>query len=202
MRSSIAIAAVIILLPVFGAYTNCVDFESLTVGTQYGDPVGNVPGDIIFTEDSIPVSVHDFLWSGGGGTFNYCVVDTAISAGIGSGNTMNTNNINLLFDFTGLGYIPEQVKLEFAVMGGNENISVNGEPIFHDALLSVPNPIAPGVIVSFSPGVMLLDGPVETLLIGGQEFWMDNLCVAPPGSSAVSPATIATTWGRLKSQAR
>ena len=49
---------------------------------------------------------------------------------------------------------------------------------------------------------MLLDGPVETLLIGGQEFWMDNLCVAPPGSSAVSPATIATTWGRLKSQAR
>ena len=61
----VAIAAVIILLPVFSAYTECVDFESLALGTQYGDPVGHVDGDLIFTENGIPVTVHNFEWSGG-----------------------------------------------------------------------------------------------------------------------------------------
>ena len=44
------------------AQTACVDFEPpLTVGTQYGQPAGQKPGDVIFTPNGIPVAVWDFV---------------------------------------------------------------------------------------------------------------------------------------------
>ncbi|MFQ6113614.1 MAG: FlgD immunoglobulin-like domain containing protein [bacterium] len=179
-----AFILIMILLPALGLCQTCVDFQSLVLGTQYGTPVGNTPGQIIFTENGIPVSVDNFNFVTGGVTFNLCQVDPAF-AGFGTGNTMQTNNINLFFDFTALGFAPNRVSFEFADKGGDENISVNGQlPIFAGELIAAPPAIAPGVTLSISTrqiqdgiaGTVVLTGPVNTLLIGGQEFWLDDVC--------------------------
>jgi hypothetical protein len=166
-----------------GAREVCVDFEApLTVGTQYGAPAGHHSGDVVFTTNGIPVSVHDFDFSGGGGTFNVAHIDVA-PVPFGSGQSMRANNINLEFDFNNIGFAPNEVKFEFLDLGGSENISVNGSPIFAGELSSVPSPIG-GVNVSVSTtpvtggkkGIVILTGLVQKIRVGGQEFWIDNVC--------------------------
>ena len=166
-----------------GTHEVCIDFElPLTVGTQYGAPAGHNPGDVVFTASGIPVSVHDFNFSGGGGTFNVATISLA-PVPFGASQSMNTNNINLEFDFSSLGFTPNEVSFEFLDLGGNENISVNGSPIFTGDLSSVPAPIG-GVNISVSTtpvtggktGTVILTGAVQKLRVGGQEFWIDNVC--------------------------
>ena len=162
----------------------CVDFElPLTVGTQYGAPAGHSPGDVVFTSSGIPVSVHDFN-SAGGVTFDVATIALA-PVPFGAGQSINTNNLNLEFDFTSLGFVPKEVSFEFFDQGGIENISVNGSPIVAGDISSVPTsiggvnisvlttpvPVPPGKL-----GTMILTGAVKTLRVGGQEFWIDNVC--------------------------
>lgn len=166
-----------------GAREVCVDFEPpLAVGTQYGAPAGHHSGDVVFTTNGIPVSVHDFNFPSGGGTFNVANIDLA-PVPFGSGQSMRTNNINLEFDFSGIGFAPKQARFEFLDLGGFENTSVNGSPIFVGDLSSAPNPIG-GVNISVSTtpvsggkkGIVILTGAVQTIRVGGQEFWIDNVC--------------------------
>jgi hypothetical protein len=161
----------------------CVDFEPpLTFGTQYGTPAGNSPGDVVFTTNGIPVSVENFDYGGGGGTFNLAYIDTATSF-FGKGQTIRTNNINLQFDFSNVGFKIAQVDLEFLDLGGSENLSVNGSTIYAGELTSAPSSIG-GVTLVFTTtpvpggekGNLTLKGAVKTLIIGGQEFWIDNVC--------------------------
>jgi hypothetical protein len=162
----------------------CVDFEApLMVGTKYGTPTHN-PGDVIFTSNNIPVTVHDFKFTGTGGTFNLASIDLA-TAVFGSGQMMRSNNINLGFDFSGLAFNAMTVRFDFLDLGGSENISVNGSPIFAGELTAAPGSIG-GVTfaVSSTPvaggkrGTVTLTGAVKDLRIGGQEFWIDNLCAS------------------------
>ena len=102
----------------------------------------------MFITNGIPVSVHDFNFTGGGGTFNVAYIDLA-PVPFGSGQSMRTNNINLEFDFSGIGFAPNEVRFEFLDLGGFENVSVNGSPIFAGELTSVSNPIG-GVNISVS----------------------------------------------------
>ena len=166
-----------------GAGEVCVDFEPpLSVGTQYGAPAGHQDGDVVFITNGIPVSVHDFNFTGGGGTFNVAYIDLA-PVPFGSGQSMRTNNINLEFDFSGIGFAPNEVRFEFLDLGGFENVSVNGSPIFAGELTSVSNPIG-GVNISVSTtpvtggkkGIVILTGAVQRIRVGGQEFWIDNVC--------------------------
>ena len=71
--------------------------------------------------------------------------------------------------------------------GGEENISVNGSPIFVlNHFGEAPQEIAPGVTLTIEPpvgnnqflstGMLCLEGDIKTLLIGGQEFGLDNIC--------------------------
>ena len=159
----------------------CVRFEApLVVGTQYGAPAGQHSGDVIFTTNGISTSVHDFDFAGGGGTFNLAKVDLAP---FGSGQSMRTNNINLEFDFGNIGFVPTVVKLEFLDLGGTENISVNGSAIVPGDISAVPASLGGATVsVSTTPvpggkkGVVTLAGAIHKLRIGGQEFWIDNVC--------------------------
>jgi hypothetical protein len=163
----------------------CVDFEPpLALGTQYGTPAGQNPGDLAFTANGIPVTVWDFNFTNGGGTFNLASIDPAL-APFGRGQTIRSNNINLEFDFSGLGFPTSQVQFEFLDLGGFENIAVNGSSIFAGELSAAPNPIG-GISYNIvktpvsggSTGTMTLSGAVQQLRIGGQEFWIDNMCVS------------------------
>ena len=163
-----------------GAREVCVGFEApLALGTQYGTPAGQNSGDVIFTTNGIPVSVHDFSFSGGG-TFNVASVDVAP---FGSGQSMRTNNINLEFDFGNIGFVPSSVNFEFLDLGGIENISVNGSPIFVGDVSALPTSLG-GATVSVSTtlvpggkkGIVTLAGAIHKLRVGGQEYWIDNVC--------------------------
>ncbi len=158
----------------FSQTQNCVDFETLTLGTNFGNGI-NTQGEVIFTQSDIPVSVEYFEWVGGGGMFGTAIVDNGV---FGTGLAMTTNNINLMFDFYNVGYTPNRVSFDYVDWGGNENISVNGEPIFAGELDMAPMP--PGVTMTITNmGSFMratLNGPVTKLLVGGQEFQMDNVC--------------------------
>lgn len=155
--------------------TYCVDFETLSLGTNYGNGY-NAIGDVIFTEDEIPVSVEYFDWVGGGGTFGTCTVSN--SSGIGSGQDMMTNNINLGFDFTALPDVPQLVTFDFADYGGFENMAVNGGTIYKGEIVSatVPAGISYTCLTVGNIGHGTLEGEISHLLFGGQEFFMDNIC--------------------------
>jgi hypothetical protein len=159
----------------------CVDFEApLTVGTEFGTPAGNSSGDVVFTSNGIAVSVWDFEFTGGGGTFNVATVDTAP---FGSGQNMRTNNINLEFDFAGLGFVPSVVRFDYLDQGGSENLSVNGSPVFAGDLPAAPASLGGATVsVSTTPGpggtlgTVTITGAIATLRLGGQEFWIDSVC--------------------------
>jgi len=58
------------------------------------------------------------------------VVRTSAAAPSVTGEqSINTNNINLGFDFTNLSFTPNKVEVIFRDTGGFENISVNGSPV-------------------------------------------------------------------------
>jgi len=175
---------------------NCVTFDTLGVGLRYGDPT-QVPGDVIMMECDIFVSLEKFVWTTGGTTFNFCETQNAVAA-LGPTPVMAVNNINLNFDFTQMGFTAQHVTFEFIDYGGNENISVNGQPIYSGELTAAPAAIAPGVILSLTTwpisggtyGFATLQGTVDSLIVGGQEFFIDNICASP-----VIP--LCVTWDLL-----
>jgi hypothetical protein len=161
----------------------CVDFEPpLVAGTQYGQPAGQPPGTVIFTSNGIPVSIQNFNFVGGGGTFNSARIE-APPVPFGSGQSIRTNNINLEFDFTAIGFPTSQVQFEFLDLGGSENISVNGSSVFAGDITATPSSIG-GVNATVTSasvsggkkGTVTLAGAVNRLRIGGQEFWIDQVC--------------------------
>ncbi len=162
----------------------CVDFEPpLNVGDQFGQPAGHSGGDVIFTTRGIEVSVQDFSLVGGGSTLNVAQVDQA-PAPLGGGQAMRLNNISLGFNFTRAGLAGGVVSFDFLDMGGYHNLSVNGSPVFVGDIKAVPSPTGGvAIAVSTTPvvggtrGVVVLRGTVEDLLVGGQELWIDNICV-------------------------
>jgi hypothetical protein len=164
----------------------CVTFEPPPLGTEYGTPAGHSPGDQIFVENGIRVMVTDFRWPSGG-TFNGADV-RAVTPDFGvDAQFLWMNNINLEFDFTGLGFTPSKVTFHFQDLGGFENFAVNGDPtpVYVGELISAPSPIG-SVAFTTSPRVTVpggyrsvatLEGSVRVLRIGGQEFAIDQVCV-------------------------
>jgi hypothetical protein len=160
----------------------CVDFESpLSIGTQFGAPAGQTSGTVAFAANGITVSVADFEL-GGSTVFNSATIDSAPPA-LGSGQALRVNNINLVVDFSALSFAVGEVRFDFLDLGGIENLSVNGASTFVGEFTSAP-PTLGGVTISVtaSPvvggtrGTVVLSGAVQTLRVGGQELWIDNIC--------------------------
>lgn len=165
----------------------CVDFEPpLAVGTEYGTPSGHIPGDTAFTSNNITVRVWDFEFIGGGGTFNVATIEPTMTfpTAFGNGQIIRPNNINLEFDFSGLGFQVAQVELNYLDLGGSENLSINGSSPTYIGELSAASSPVPGVSVSVSTtpvtggttGVLTVSGAIKTLELGGQELWIDEVC--------------------------
>ena len=167
-----------------------VDHESLGIGDQFGGPYGHVPGDLIFVEDGVPVLVETFD-PGSGPFFNYCEVMPAL-AGMGAGNVMLMNNISNMYDIAATGVVSTKVTFEYLDEGGTENLQVNGAALYIGDLHLAPAAIAPGVTFSVVTwpaggglrGIVTLTGQVDKLLVGGQEFAVDNICVTGSGSTS------------------
>lgn len=95
------------------------------------------------------------------------------------------NNISAVYDFRSLPCLPLQVTLALGDIGGDENFQVNGGSVYVGELeMVVPSSPAPDVTFSINTQtifggtkeVITLTGPIETILLGGQELWVDNIC--------------------------
>lgn len=197
---TIVLGVTLTLFGLFEAQAACnvsMDFEPpLIAGTQYGAPVGHNPGDVVFTSNRVPVSVQKFIFTSGGGTFNVAYIDSAPYP-FGSGQSIRTNNINMEFDFRQLGFKISKMSLEFLDLGGFENISVNGSPVFAGELSSAPTTVGNVTITTSSTDILNNQGvrvgkkgkitlkgkwtlfgrkKIKLFRIGGQEFWIDNIC--------------------------
>ena len=152
---------------------HCASFNALTSGTNYqnGDTVPSL----------IEYLVSDFVWANGTTTtMGKLKIDNRGYAQ-GTGNDLNLNNATM---------VPQHnfpvgiISLKFAWLGGNNNITINGQ------FSQVTNPIdlngttINGVSISVTAvqngnnwyGVMLLSGDITSFSIGGQELWVDDYC--------------------------
>jgi hypothetical protein len=173
--------------PVLQPPTVCLDFEPpLVLGTRYGRPVGQSPGDLAFISRRVRVTVEKFQLLNAGSAFEVAAIVTPPQP-FAAGQSLRVNNIAVEFDFRGIGFRPTRAQVRFLDLGGLENLSVNGSPVFAGELAVAPTPLGgTAVAVSTAPlpppahgqtGTLKLTGPLQTLRIGGQELWIDQVCV-------------------------
>lgn len=168
---------------------NCVYFNVPALGAVFGPPIP--PGTTVWVENGIPVSINRFLWTTGTWAYGQLTIELP-PAGytLAAGKTGHTNNINTGYDFTGLGFAVTYVKFHALQLGGYDNLSINGSPIWVGPLPSHPPAIAGiGIASAWAPvpggvqGSVALTGstanPIKKLLVGGQELWLDTVCAYP-----------------------
>ncbi len=175
-----------------------IDFESETVGTYWGTPVGDIVGDVVLTAGNVDVSVENLFAYG---TYHYNEAEIIDSAYFGSHAAMLLN-ISLEFDMTQMADA-RQLTLDFHDNGGMENVWVNANgltPVSVSNLGMAGTDIAPGVTLSVTQtsvgtgvyaGSLVLTATdpavsLETFRIGGQELQVDNIVITPePGALAL-----------------
>jgi len=165
---------------VFGQQAT-VDFESLVPNTTYGVGV-NQPGDGIFSENGIAVSIERSLFN----VFETATVDGWASREFPT-TSMTIGNVNLRFDLTRLGFAAQIVSFEYTDLGGDEELGINGSVFRFDTFRDAePSLNGVNVTVTETPalggikGTVTLEGSLNSVTIGGQEFAMDNFVVAIP----------------------
>ncbi|MFH1843251.1 MAG: FlgD immunoglobulin-like domain containing protein [bacterium] len=163
-----------------------VTHETLTVGDAWGAPHGDMPGDLAFVEDGIPVRLQRFH-DGGGGDFNECIIEWTAS-GFGVDNFMHFDRIDVSYEIHALGLPVQAVLFLFADMYDSvDNMQVNGGPMHIGDIESFPTNIAPGItyltldvvpiVGGGVTGIGLLLGNVQRLVLGGELFYVDEVCV-------------------------
>ena len=157
-----------------GSHPDCVDFEDPTLGTVFN--VGDT-----FMDSGVNIEVGEFFWySGGSTTTGTATIQNTGQAG-GSGQDINCNNVNLDFDFS---YPLDGLSLLYGYYGGDLNINING--VLEKSLdpASIPSPISSVNVVNTDfgggKGMLTLSGTINSFAIGGQEFWIDDVCPAVP----------------------
>ena len=152
----------------------CVTFSDQTPQTEF-----NV-GDVIVSSKT-DIVVEKFQWTDGTWySDGKAVVDTR-NYSKGSGNDLNTRNVNVRFMFD---YPVDGIKLKFGELGGHNNINVNDEFRNVQDLINLNNTTIGGVQVKVNAvqqgnnwyGKMALDGTISGFYIGGQELWLDDIC--------------------------
>jgi hypothetical protein len=169
-----------------------VSHQTQPLGQTWGTGT-HAPGDLMFVEDGIPVFIGEIDWGAGTG-FNFCDIQAPGIVDFGFDRVMNINNVSNIYKISSLGITVESVSFEYVDFGGMENLQVNGAALHIGDLPTFPVNIAPGVTLNVTTfamagggerGVVVLTGDVQLLVLAGQEFMVDNICVKDvAGSSA------------------
>lgn len=171
-------------------------FDGVPAGGPWGPAYGDAAGDNIYAIFGAPVYLEPLEWGGGNSGFVETYLDAAPVSGWGTGDVMRFNNARHRMDFGASGWANAGIQFEFLDLGGDENFIVNGMSagIFTD--ISAANGMVlggVGVTVVWNPiaggksGLVMLNGQVDELIIGGQEFWIDNLCIDVAEPLALEP---------------
>jgi hypothetical protein len=189
----------------FGSCDVLFDFSALALGDTWGDVIPSatdhtaVRGDIITSADGVDLHIEELNTLGGFVGFNYLEADNSVALLTGSGTALRTNNVTARFDFSSISV--DTLCFDFVDLGGNEQITINGSthltPAGYGELTATPINLG-GVNVSITGtsigsgfvGRVVIIGSVQELIIGGQEFWIDNLCVISNSISTTSGAAL------------
>lgn len=170
----------------------CVEFENPRAGTPY------TVGDS-FTDSGATISIEKFQWSTGTWTLDgYAKIDTHQLAGH-VGQDLSLNNVNARFQFD---RCVKGLTLLFGEYGGNVNLEVNGDFKNTADFAGLNGSTLGGVSVAVttygnSLGRLALTGFIRSFSLGGQELWIDHVCIdscgvcvlhidCPPDMSVVS----------------
>ena len=175
-----------------------VDFESLVVGTQFGNGFGQSPGDLIFTEGGVAVSIDNFTQGTFTG-FNFVTIGGFTDPSFAT-TPATINNVRLVFDPPSIdGGDVTGASFEYLDFGGTENLVVNGvaaelsafsgAPLTLGGVNVVVNTVPSPILGVNEAGTVVLDGVINTLEIGGQELGIDNVRFVPEPAAAVLLAT-------------
>lgn len=151
----------------------CVVFEDLNSGSIYK------VGDRFLTSNMI-FTVEQFVWGNGTPTAGGYAYVAAQGAAGGFGKEIQVNNVNLNFNFDNL---PNSISLLFGEYGGNLNMNINGEFLNFANFVDINGRVIGGVNISVfnglgnDKGFLQLSGMVKTFALGGQELWIDNMCL-------------------------
>jgi LysM repeat protein len=152
----------------------CAEFEDLKSGTAY--KVGET-----FLSSGIHITIEPFVWGSGTPTSSGLAYVTDGKTAGGFGMEIQVNNITLTFNFpaplSGL-------SLLFGEYGGNLNIDINGDFRNFENLADINQRDIGGAKISVlqgfgnDAGYLQLSGAIKSLAIGGQELWIDNVCLS------------------------
>jgi len=151
----------------------CTSFEDLALGTVYH--VGDT-----FASNGLNFAVRQFVWADGTPTATgFVEVENGGRAG-GAGQELEVNNSNLEVV---LAAAVDGLRFRFGEYGGNLNIAINGDFRNFANLADIDGLVIGGVNVSVlngfgndSGGVRAV-GAINTFAVGGQEFYVDDLCI-------------------------
>ncbi|MCA9167345.1 MAG: hypothetical protein KDB23_06735, partial [Planctomycetales bacterium] len=160
------------------AADTCIDFEDMPPAGSY------VVGDTFVADNTglqAKFTGEAFTWSSGGMTVGGAATVSHANLAADAGQEIGVNNILLNVDFGGA--IPG-VRLKFGEYGGNLNLEINGTLLNFEDFHSIDGAVVGGVNVSVvngfgnDAGELTLVGTINSLKIGGQELWIDHICVA------------------------
>lgn len=163
-----------------GGGPRCIDFEDLSAGTRYA------VGDSLVTGGKT-LHVESFVWSDGTRYGNGSARVVQEQSFSGPGNEIFTNNVTVHVEFSSP--LPG-VRFDYSDRGGNVNLTVNGDFRNADDLRNVQGQPVGGAalrIRSVSSGTdrAELHGRLDELAVGGQEFFLDDIC--PLGEESRRP---------------
>ncbi|MEM8907913.1 MAG: T9SS type A sorting domain-containing protein, partial [Bacteroidota bacterium] len=184
--------AFIMLFGVFDASAQqCVTFTGLATGS-YAVTGGYPQGTPFFTESGMPVSLAAYHFPNGDVKNNVAALAGEFFWS-GLFIAANTTYIKLLtsgllFDFTQPqpGKIAGTVTFDFLDWSGYVNLTINDQPTLVETTFSeMPSEVVPGVTMQVvdqnvgaggKMGRVTLTGDISSLVIGAEDFGIDNIC--------------------------
>ncbi|MEM6750852.1 MAG: PEP-CTERM sorting domain-containing protein [Planctomycetota bacterium] len=182
-----------------------VTFETVAPGTMFGVSFGQNPGDAVFTESGIVVSVDTFLNEANSTSFRNFEIGGFASQFFDT-TPVSFGNVLMGLDFSALPFSTRRVSIDFEDTGGIENIGVNGEVVRTEfSPTNFPRPDFPelpdslaGVVIHVLPrdtpgdsfgyfnGTLVFTGDIQSIQIGGQQLGIDNIIA----TDVPEPATL------------
>lgn len=152
----------------------CATFDDLEPGMEY--PVGKT-----FLTPDFSVTVDLFAFEDGSSKRTGLASVTSEESEGGYGSQVQARGVNLIFN---LSSVPSQLSFLFGEYGGNLNMHVNGDFRNFENFADLDGLVVGGTKVAVLKGYgndfgyLQLSGAIRSFAVGGQDLWIDNVCLS------------------------